>query len=112
MSIRLLSLPFSDLRSSQAGSAAVSFAILQERGLRELRMRAADDWKHIAEEEALREMIPARDAGDVCHVCGEIVTWTDHLPPLGAHSAVRCYKNVHYLTTSIEIDDIFPSVGL
>jgi hypothetical protein len=48
--------------------------------------------------EALAEVEAAyaRDAGDVCHVCGQIVTWTDHLPALTAGEPVRCYVNVRY----------------
>lgn len=56
----------------------------------------------------LAELVPARDAGDVCGVCGEIVTWVDHLPPLPGGS-VRCMKNVVHLLP-VEIDDIFPRV--
>lgn len=65
-------------------------------------------------ESTLAQMVPARDAGDVCGVCGELVTWVDHLPPLDAKSAVRCMKNVHHLNplgaTGVVIDDIFPRV--
>jgi hypothetical protein len=33
----------------------------------------------------------ARDAGDICHICGQLVTWTDHLPPPAAGYPVRCF---------------------
>ncbi len=36
----------------------------------------------------------ARDAGDLCQICEQIVTWTDHLPPLKAGHPVRCFVNV------------------
>ena len=52
---------------------------------------------------------PARDAGDVCAVCGEIVTWVDHLPPTVGTSEVRCFKNVVAIEDAgVVIDDIFP----
>jgi hypothetical protein len=38
-----------------------------------------------------------RDAGDICEVCGQVITWVDHLPPLDASSPVRCHANVRVL---------------
>lgn len=77
------------------------WALMHERALRELRWRrgVAPDvsFKTDTLEVRLIEEIPARDAGDVCHVCAQIVTWTDHLPPLEAGGPVRCFANVEYL---------------
>ena len=65
--------------------------------------------------ELIPEEVPltiAHDAGDVCHMCGNLVTWVDHLPPTKAGGAVRCFHNVHLLNVSqdVVIDDIFPRV--
>ena len=60
-------------------------------------------------EVSLAELVPARDAGDVCHVCGEVVTWVDHLPPSEPGGAVRCYRNV--VPFPVMVDDIFPRVN-
>lgn len=87
-----LSKPF---HNETPGDAAASWAVLHERGLRELRMRASRDFAEIdAQEVSLIEAVPARDAGDVCHMCGKVVTWVDHLPPLTADGPVRCFDNV------------------
>lgn len=86
-------------------------ACLLEWALRETRYRAEHP-EEMPPEARLSEMVPARDAGDVCHVCGKLVTWVDHLPPLEAEGPVRCYANVHYLnaTQGVVVDDIFPRV--
>ncbi len=60
--------------------------------------------------EAASQMVAARDAGDVCGICGQVVTWVDHLPPRDANSAVQCFVNVRSLRQDIIIDDIFPRV--
>lgn len=88
--------------------AAVLDGCLIEWALRETRYREAHP-DLIPEEVTLTI---ARDAGDVCHVCAEVVTWVDHLPPIEAGGPVRCFKNVHLLNVSqdIVIDDIFPRV--
>lgn len=88
--------------------AAVLDGCLIEWALRETSYRAAHP-DAIPEEVSLTI---ARDAGDVCHVCGEKVTWVDHLPPNVPGGAVRCFKNVHLLNVSqgIVIDDIFPRI--
>jgi len=72
---------------------ALLWALLHEWVLRETAFRKAFP-EELPAEATLAEMVPARDAGDVCGVCGQIVTWTDHLPPFDADSAVRCYVNV------------------
>jgi hypothetical protein len=86
-------------------------AMLLEWSLRELAYRKAHP-ELVPAEERLAEMVPARDAGDVCGVCGEIVTWVDHLPGLTARDAVRCMVNVAQMPTKLDIviDDIFPRV--
>lgn len=75
-------------------------------------------------DKSLIEMPYARDAGDVCGVCGELVTWVDHLPPVSLGKPVRCMKNVTYVrvptntsgpgfalvSRDVEIDDIFVKV--
>lgn len=107
----LLSKPFSDRKPSDD---AEIFAFAVERGTRELLWRAElqrNDPDNFVEISIL-ERIPARDAGDVCAVCGEIVTWVDHLPATTAGGPVRCFKNVVAIesATSVEIDDIFRRV--
>lgn len=39
----------------------------------------------------------ASDAGDICHICEQVVTWMEHLPPLEVGGPVRCYVNVRFL---------------
>lgn len=76
---------------------AARWAYWHERGLRELRYRVAFP-EDVPAEVSLAEVVPARDAGDMCGVCGEIVTWVDHLPPtLSSGESVRCYANVGFL---------------
>lgn len=104
----LLTLPFSD-RDGKSVDTAEAWALCHERALRELRYR--DDHDIVAEEAPLAVILPARDAGDVCGVCGQEVTWVDHLPPNQAGGAVRCFANVRQLRRDVEIDDIFPKVG-
>lgn len=97
---------------------ALLWAQLNEWVLREQAYRLAHP-DEVPEEKTLIEIFPpARDAGDVCGVCGELVTWVDHLPPERAGEAPRCRKNVYTLRgpggvalrTDIVIDDIFPRV--
>jgi hypothetical protein len=87
---------------------AVLDGCLVEWALRETAYRHAHP-EILPEEVAL---VVAHDAGDVCHVCGNLVTWVDHLPPTEANGPVRCFKNVHLLNVSqdIVVDDIFPRV--
>lgn len=74
---------------------ATAWSVWQERGLRELRYRAAfPEELETAQIVSLVASIPARDAGQICHICGEEVSWLDHLPPLYAGGAVRCFTNV------------------
>ena len=80
--------------SAEPKDDAEIYAFALERGMRELRWRLAA--KPAVLEVTLAEMVPARDAGDVCGVCGELVTWVDHLPPVKSGEAVRCFKNVRY----------------
>ncbi|MDF2751640.1 MAG: hypothetical protein K0S82_22 [Gaiellaceae bacterium] len=104
----LLTYPFSD-RDGKAADMEEAWAIWHERALRELRFRASLDQDDMLElrEVTLTERVAARDAGDVCHVCGELVTWVDHLPPRDPFGAVRCFKNVRTLQpTQIEVIDI------
>ena len=93
----LLSLPF-DTHSRRVDDAD-SWSVWHERGLRELRWRAeremdrsiiGNQWREFS----LHEFVPARDAGDVCGVCGKVVTWVSHLPPLYAGGPPRCFANV------------------
>jgi len=88
---------------------ALLWAFLHEWALREMAFRKAFP-EDVPREEALAALVPARDAGDVCGVCGQVVTWVDHLPPLDANSAVRCFVNVTTLRRDVEIDDIFVRV--
>jgi len=75
---------------------AASWAALHEWALREQAYRKAFP-EEVPAEATLAEMVPARDAGDVCGICGEIVSWVDHLPPLAAGAGVRCFSNVRNL---------------
>lgn len=84
-------------------------AMLTEWALREQAYRKAHP-EEVPAEATLAEMVPARDAGDVCGVCGCTVTWTDHLPPVDANSTVRCFVNVTSIHTEVVIDDIFRRV--
>ncbi len=93
---RLLTLSFGEDNTMSAGDAAAFWAYWHERGLRELRYRAAFP-DEIPPEVSLAEMIPARDAGDVCGICGEQVTWLDHLPARRAGGPVRCFSKVREL---------------
>jgi hypothetical protein len=72
---------------------AMLWANLAEWLLREEAYRAAHP-DEVPVEATLAEMVPARDAGDVCHVCGNLVTWVNHLPPTKAGGPVRCFTNV------------------
>jgi hypothetical protein len=92
----LLTYPFSDATPTD-DAEILAHAI--ERGQRELMWR--DEIRKSGEifaEKMLHELVPARDAGDVCHVCGNLVTWVDHLPPRDPGGAVRCFVNVRTLT--------------
>lgn len=72
------------------------WALLHERTLRELRWRKTEREGITIEirEETLAELLPATDAGQLCNVCGTMVTWTDHLPALEAGGPVRCFVDV------------------
>lgn len=88
---------------------AMLWANLHEWILRENAYREAHP-DEVPGQVALAEMVPARDAGDVCGVCGQLVTWVDHLPPEPG-GVVRCFVNVvHLPPVDVEIDDIFPRV--
>jgi hypothetical protein len=100
----LLTRPFTD--EIVVRDDADRWALMQERALREVAWRAQLTAPVIVEMPAaeleqvsLITVVPARDAGDVCHVCGAMVTWTDHLPPLEAGGPVRCFANIEYLPT-------------
>lgn len=96
-------------------------ACLTEWSLREQAYRKAHP-EEVPEEQRLAEMVPARDAGDVCGVCGELVTWVDHLPPRKSGEPARCRKNVEVIYVDVPgvdtpvframvaIDDIFARV--
>lgn len=88
--------------ASEQPDEAASWACLHEWLMREQSYRASHP-EDVPAEVTLGETIPARDAGDVCHVCGQIVTWTDHLPPLEFDGAVRCYSNVRFLSDMWEL---------
>lgn len=95
----LLTYPFSDATPTD-DAEILAHAI--ERGQRELLWR--DELRKSGEifaEKLLHELIPARDAGDVCHVCGDLVTWVDHLTPLEAGGPVRCFANVSRLERTV-----------
>lgn len=113
----LLSFPFSD-RDGKASDMAEAWAIERELSLRDARWLECGQLDSLtaAERESVLT-IPARDAGDICHVCGNLVTWVDHLPPLDHDGAVRCFYNVRglhtcspYEHTGAVVDDIFPGV--
>lgn len=38
--------------------------------------------------------VVGNDAGDLCAECGQVITWTTHLPPLEAGQAARCFVDV------------------
>lgn len=95
----LLTRPFSD-RAGKASDEAEAWAIWTERALREMRFR--DDHDEVPVQQiTLRAVVAARDAGDVCHVCGNLVTWVDHLPPRDPGGAVRCFANVETLYVNV-----------
>lgn len=110
MTTGFLTLPFSD-RDGKAADMAEAHAIFHERALRECAYRASGESVPFTER-SIMETIPARDAGDVCHVCGSLVTWVDHLPPRDPGGAVRCFTNVRTLIPAgeVTIDDIFRRV--
>jgi hypothetical protein len=87
----LLTKPFTDSPAPQDDAAR--WAVLRERTLRELSWRKAGECWEDTEPVSLLHEIPATDAGHVCHECGRIVSWTDHLPPLHAGGPVRCFVN-------------------
>jgi hypothetical protein len=98
----LLTRPFTD--EIVVRDDADRWALMQERALRELRWRAALTGPAVLvtpvnelAQASLVEVVPARDAGDVCHVCKSVVTWTEHLPPLEAGGPVRCFANIELL---------------
>lgn len=110
MTTGFLTLPFSTLKPHDPVDI---YAVAVERGQRELLYR--DHLRHenvLFSERSIFEVIPARDAGDVCHVCGSLVTWVDHLPPRDPDGSVRCFTNVRTLLPAGEltIDDIFRRV--
>ena len=101
----LLTLPFTD-ESLRPDDEAGRFALLRERVLRELSFRRAIGFDVEAATGALALDVPARDAGDVCHVCGQVVSWVDHLPPLMAGGVPRCMVNVRVLPApTIDLTD-------
>jgi hypothetical protein len=92
---------------------ALLWAMLWEWSTREIRYREAHPDELPEGHPTLTQSVMARDAGDVCHVCGELVTWVDHLPPRDSGGAVRCFANVRTIGSprlGVEIDDIFPRV--
>jgi hypothetical protein len=112
----LLTTSFSERDIAHESDPAMIFAVGHERVLRELRFRVRleqDDALDAVELSyaTLSQVVFARDAGDVCHVCGGVVTWTEHLPPRDPGGAVRCFVNVRtLLPASVAVDDIFPRV--
>jgi hypothetical protein len=102
----LLTRPFTD--EIVVRDDADRWALNHERLLRETRWRYGRNDVTVAEEVSLIEEIPARDAGDVCHVCKSVVTWTDHLPPLEAGGPVRCFVNVHGIFSAPSAGGLLP----
>lgn len=92
----LLTKPFTD--DAEARDDAGRWAVLHERLMRESAYRDAVGLDFDTNPAPGVLQIPARDAGDVCHVCGEIVTWTDHLPALNVGGAPRCFADVRAAT--------------
>jgi len=92
----LLSHSFVENSTAPRIDEAQSWAYWHELGLREIRYRLAFP-EEVSAEASLVTIVPARDAGDICHVCGQTVTWVDHLPPLHAGDPVRCFVNVRSL---------------
>jgi hypothetical protein len=109
----LLTRPFTD--EIVVRDDADRWALMQERALRELRWRAAltgpaflvTPVNELAQA-SLVEVVPARDAGDVCHVCKSVVTWTDHLPPLETGGPVRCFVNVKGIFSAPSAGGLLP----
>jgi hypothetical protein len=95
---RLLTLSFveDDSSTRPVQDEAERWAYWHERALREIRYRMAHP-EELPPEVPLSVMIPAHDAGDVCGVCGELVSWVDHLPPEKAGAPVRCFAKVREL---------------
>lgn len=91
----LLTLPFTDETVKPTDDAS-RWAWLRERVLRELAYRETVDG-HLVLEASVAELVVATDAGQVCHVCGDVVSWVDHLPPAHGGGPVRCMRNVHGL---------------
>lgn len=104
----LLTLPFTD-ESLTPDDDAGRFGLLRERILREIHYRRSTGFDFDANPELLALDVPARDAGDVCHVCGQIVSWVDHLPPLRAGGVPRCMVNVRVLPPATV--DVIDAIG-
>lgn len=104
----LLTLPFTN-ESLRPADEASRFALLRERVLRELSFRREIGFDVNAATGVLALDVPARDAGDVCHVCGQMVTWVDHLPPLQAGGVPRCMVNVRLLPAAAGHDTVYAS---
>jgi hypothetical protein len=109
----LLTRPFTD--EIVVRDDADRWALMQERALRDVAWRAQLTAPVIVEMPAaeleqvsLITVVPARDAGDVCHVCSKLVTWTDHLPPLEAGGSVRCFVNVKGIFSAPSAGGLLP----
>lgn len=104
----LLTLPFTDELTTHDRIA--SWAVLRERIMREVRYREHVRDDAIVEEVSFLDVVPARDAGDVCHVCGRVVTWTEHLPAKFAGGPVRCFANVRGIMSAASQRQLGPGV--
>lgn len=70
------------------------YGVFAEWALRETRYRRDFPEEIPQTIDLLDALPPARDAGDVCAVCHNLVTWVDHLPPAEPGAAVRCFVDV------------------
>lgn len=92
----LLTKPFTDELTPYDEQSA--WAVTHERLLREIAWR--DLHQADVVEVSLIEAVPATDAQHICHVCGGVVTWTDHLPPVRFGEPVRCFANVRSIESA------------
>ena len=92
----LLTKPFTD--EAIPYDSHLRWAVMHELMLREIAWRR--EFENKVDEVSLIEVVPATDAEHICHVCGNVVTWFDHLPPLQFGDPVRCYAKVRQIESA------------